>query len=254
MSDPVIKRALVSVSDKTGIVDFCRELSAMGVEVFSTGGTLRALQEAGIEAASISTITGFPEIMDGRVKTLHPKIHGGLLAVRSNEDHVRQAEENGIGFIDMVVVNLYPFEATVAKPDVTFEDAIENIDIGGPSMLRSAAKNNESVTVVTDSADYATVLDEMKSNNGATRRATRLALARKVFELTSRYDRAIADYLIGAEGTAESAAPESVSVKLDKELDMRYGENPHQSAGFYSLTDAQGSRSFGDYFDKLHGK
>ncbi|ARM30508.1 bifunctional phosphoribosylaminoimidazolecarboxamide formyltransferase/IMP cyclohydrolase [Prosthecochloris sp. HL-130-GSB] len=253
MSDPVIKRALVSVSDKTGIVDFCRELSAMGVEIFSTGGTLRTIQEAGIEAASISTITGFPEIMDGRVKTLHPKIHGGLLAVRGNEDHVNQARENGIGFIDMVVVNLYPFEATVAKPDVTFEDAIENIDIGGPSMLRSAAKNNESVTVVTDSADYAVVLGEMRSNGGATCRATRLKLARKVFELTSRYDRAIADYLIGAEG-AEASAADRIELKLDKELDMRYGENPHQSAGFYRLCDVDGSRCFDDYFDKLHGK
>ncbi|MBF0587375.1 bifunctional phosphoribosylaminoimidazolecarboxamide formyltransferase/IMP cyclohydrolase [Prosthecochloris sp. N3] len=254
MSDPVIKRALVSVSDKTGIVDFCRELSAMGVEIFSTGGTLKKIQEAGIEAASISTITGFPEIMDGRVKTLHPKIHGGLLAVRGNEDHVHQAQENGIGFIDMVVVNLYPFEATVAKPDVTFEDAIENIDIGGPSMLRSAAKNNESVTVVTDSADYAVVLDEMRANGGATRRSTRLKLARKVFELTSRYDRAIADYLTGAEGGDTAAAADGIELKLDKELDMRYGENPHQSAGFYRLTDGGSSRCFGDYFDKLHGK
>ncbi len=254
MSDPVIKRALVSVSDKTGIVDFCRELAAMGVEIFSTGGTLRILQESGVEAASISTITGFPEIMDGRVKTLHPKIHGGLLAVRDNEDHVGQAKENGIEFIDLVVVNLYPFEATVARPDVTFEDAIENIDIGGPSMLRSAAKNNESVTVVTDSADYAAVLDEMRSNNGATRRETRLNLARKVFELTSRYDRAIADYLTAAQGNSDAGTAGVLSVKLEKELDMRYGENPHQSAGFYRLVDGQGSRGFDDFFDKLHGK
>ncbi len=195
MSDPVIKRALVSVSDKTGIVEFCRELSGMGVEIFSTGGTLKSLQDSGVIAASISTITGFPEIMDGRVKTLHPKIHGGLLAVRENPDHVKQATENGISFIDLVVVNLYPFEATVAKPDVTFEDAIENIDIGGPSMLRSAAKNNESVTVVTDCADYALVLQEMKENYGATKRTTRLTLALKVLELPSRYDIAIASYL-----------------------------------------------------------
>ncbi|NTV93651.1 MAG: bifunctional phosphoribosylaminoimidazolecarboxamide formyltransferase/IMP cyclohydrolase, partial [Chlorobiaceae bacterium] len=250
MSDPVIKRALVSVSDKTGIVDFCRELSLLGVEIFSTGGTLKALQDAGIAAASISTITGFPEIMDGRVKTLHPKIHGGLLAVRENPDHVSQATENGISFIDLVVVNLYPFEATVAKPDVTFEDAIENIDIGGPSMLRSAAKNNESVTVVTDSADYALVLQEMRENSGATRRETRLALALKVFELTSRYDRAIAAYLAGAQHEAAS----SMILKLERELDMRYGENPHQSAGLYRLTDENGTRSFGDFFEKLHGK
>lgn len=254
MSDPVIKRALVSVSDKTGIVEFCSELSAMGVAVFSTGGTLKKLQEAGIEAASISTITGFPEIMDGRVKTLHPKIHGGLLAVRGNADHKAQAEENGIGFIDMVVVNLYPFEETVAKPDVTFEDAIENIDIGGPSMLRSAAKNNESVTVVTDSADYAVVLDEMRSNGGATTRSTRLKLAGKVFALTSRYDRAITAYLSGAGAGNDESAGGTVAVELERELDMRYGENPHQSAGFYRMDDGNGSRSFGDYFEKLHGK
>ncbi|TLU87876.1 MAG: bifunctional phosphoribosylaminoimidazolecarboxamide formyltransferase/IMP cyclohydrolase [Chlorobium sp.] len=254
MSDPVIKRALVSVSDKTGIVEFCLELNGMGVEIFSTGGTLKSLQDAGVNAASISTITGFPEIMDGRVKTLHPKIHGGLLAVRENPDHVKQAIENGIGFIDMVVVNLYPFEATVAKPDVTFEDAIENIDIGGPSMLRSAAKNNESVTVITDSSDYALVLQEMRDNNGATKRTTRLLLALKVFELTSRYDRAIASYLTGAVSGAPKSTKTAMTIKLERELDMRYGENPHQSAGLYLLTDEDGSRSFGDFFEKLHGK
>ena len=254
MSDPVIKRALVSVSDKTGIVDFCRELSLLGVEIFSTGGTLKSLQDAGVSAASISTITGFPEIMDGRVKTLHPKIHGGLLAVRENADHVKQATENGISFIDLVVVNLYPFEATVAKLDVTFEDAIENIDIGGPSMLRSAAKNNESVTVVTDSADYALVLQEMRENNGTTKRTTRLSLALKVFELTSRYDRAIASYLAGAVGGAQSEAATRMTVSLERELDMRYGENPHQSAGLYRLNDENGTRSFSDFFEKLHGK
>ncbi|UZJ40575.1 bifunctional phosphoribosylaminoimidazolecarboxamide formyltransferase/IMP cyclohydrolase [Prosthecochloris sp. SCSIO W1101] len=254
MSDPVIKRALVSVSDKTGIVDFCRELSTMGVEIFSTGGTLRTIQSAGVPAASISTITGFPEIMDGRVKTLHPKIHGGLLAVRDNADHIAQAEENGIGFIDMVVVNLYPFEETVAKPDVTFEDAIENIDIGGPSMLRSAAKNNESVTVVTDSADYALVLEEMRLNSGATTRSTRLGLARKVFELTSRYDSAIAGYMTGIENGGKDSGVDKLSLKLERELDMRYGENPHQQAGFYRMNDGGCSRSFGEYFEKLHGK
>ncbi|NTU98153.1 MAG: bifunctional phosphoribosylaminoimidazolecarboxamide formyltransferase/IMP cyclohydrolase [Chlorobiaceae bacterium] len=254
MSDPVIKRALVSVSDKTGIVNFCRELSLLGVEIFSTGGTLNALQDAGIAAASISTITGFPEIMDGRVKTLHPKIHGALLAVRNNQSHLQQAIDNGIGFIDMVVVNLYPFEATVAKHDVTFEDAIENIDIGGPSMLRSAAKNNESVTVITESTDYARILGEMQTNGGATTRATRLMLARKVFELTSRYDRAIADYLIRSEAMPDEQAPVAMTLTLRKEIDMRYGENPHQGAGFYRLTDKQGTRSFGDCFEKLHGK
>jgi phosphoribosylaminoimidazolecarboxamide formyltransferase/IMP cyclohydrolase len=253
MSDPVIKRALVSVSDKTGIVDFCRELSSMGVKIFSTGGTLKSLQDAGIDAASISTITGFPEIMDGRVKTLHPKIHGGLLAVRENPEHQKAARDNGIEFIDLVAVNLYPFEATVAKPDVTFEDAIENIDIGGPSMLRSAAKNNESVTVITDAADYATVLAEMKANGGATTRATRLNLAAKVFALTSKYDTAIATYMATAAGIAREASA-TMTVKLERELDMRYGENPHQNAGFYKMNDGEGTRSFADIFDKLHGK
>ncbi|NTU92214.1 MAG: bifunctional phosphoribosylaminoimidazolecarboxamide formyltransferase/IMP cyclohydrolase, partial [Chlorobiaceae bacterium] len=253
MSDPVIKRALVSVSDKTGIVDFCRELASMGVQIFSTGGTLKSLQDAGIDAASISTITGFPEIMDGRVKTLHPKIHGGLLAVRENPEHQKAALDNGIEFIDLVAVNLYPFEATVAKPDVTFEDAIENIDIGGPSMLRSAAKNNESVTVITDAADYVTVLEEMRSNGGATTRATRLKLAAKVYALTSRYDTAIAAYMANAAGMAGEASA-SMTLKLEKELDMRYGENPHQNAGFYRMNDGNGNRSFGDFFEKLHGK
>jgi len=252
MSDPVIKRALVSVSDKTGIVDFCRELASMGVEIFSTGGTLKALQDAGIAAASISTITGFPEIMDGRVKTLHPKIHGGLLAVRDNAEHQQAAWDNGIQFIDLVAVNLYPFEATIAKPDVSFEEAIENIDIGGPSMLRSAAKNNESVTVITDAADYATVLDEMKSNGGATTRATRLTLAAKVYALTSRYDTAIAAYMAKAAGI--ESAGDTMTVKLEKELGMRYGENPHQSAGLYKMDDGNGTRSFGAIFEKLHGK
>ncbi|MCE1274712.1 MAG: bifunctional phosphoribosylaminoimidazolecarboxamide formyltransferase/IMP cyclohydrolase [Chlorobiales bacterium] len=253
MSDPVIKRALVSVSDKTGIVDFCRELASMGVQIFSTGGTLKSLQDAGIDAASISTITGFPEIMDGRVKTLHPKIHGGLLAVRENPEHQKAAQDNGIEFIDLVAVNLYPFEATVAKPDVTFEDAIENIDIGGPSMLRSAAKNNEFVTVITDAADYVTVLEEMRSNGGATTRATRLKLAAKVYALTSRYDTAIAAYMANAAGMAGDASA-SMTLKLEKELDMRYGENPHQNAGFYRMNDGNGNRSFGDFFEKLHGK
>ncbi|NTU52704.1 MAG: bifunctional phosphoribosylaminoimidazolecarboxamide formyltransferase/IMP cyclohydrolase [Chlorobiaceae bacterium] len=252
MSDPVIKRALVSVSDKTGIVDFCSDLSSMGVEIFSTGGTLKSLQDAGVAAQSISVITGFPEIMDGRVKTLHPKIHGALLAVRQNPEHQRAAQENGIGFIDLVAVNLYPFEATVAKADVTFEDAIENIDIGGPSMLRSAAKNNESVTVITDAEDYAAVLAEMRSNGGATTRATRLRLAIKVFALTSRYDTAIAAYMAKAAGTVEAA--DTMTVRLEKELGMRYGENPHQNAGLYRMNDGFGVRSFGDFFDKLHGK
>ncbi|MEI6846674.1 MAG: bifunctional phosphoribosylaminoimidazolecarboxamide formyltransferase/IMP cyclohydrolase [Chlorobiaceae bacterium] len=254
MPDPLIKRALVSVSDKTGIVDFCRELHTMGVEIFSTGGTLKALQDAGISALSISTITGFPEIMDGRVKTLHPKIHGGLLAVRDNASHINQARENSIDFIDIVVVNLYPFEATIAKPDVTFEDAIENIDIGGPSMLRSAAKNNESVTVVIDSADYSLVLQEMKANNGATKRATRLALAIKVFAETSRYDHTIATYLTTTTQEKQKNTDCAITLKLEKELDMRYGENPHQNGGFYKLTDTEGSRSFDNYFQKLHGK
>src|SRR5436190_2210408 len=188
-----IQRALISVSDKTGLVPFARELAALGVELISTGGTAKLLAKEGIPVVEISQYTGFPEMMDGRVKTLHPKVHGGLLHLRDNAEHVAQAKEHGIEPIDLVVVNLYPFQATVAKPGVTLEEAIENIDIGGPSMLRSAAKNYRSVTVVVDPADYAEVIDTMKGNEGGTTLQLRERLGIKVFVTTSQYDGAIAN-------------------------------------------------------------
>lgn len=190
-----IKRAVISVSDKTGIVDFAKELVSLGVEILSTGGTAKALREAGLAVKDVSEYTGFPEMLDGRVKTLHPKIHGGLLAVRNNPSHMDDIGKHGIETIDMVIVNLYPFEATIAKPDVTFEDAIENIDIGGPAMLRSSAKNFESVVVVVDPADYLVVIEKMKFGEGDVPRDIRLKLATKVFSHTSRYDSLIHEYL-----------------------------------------------------------
>ena len=194
-----IERAIISVTDKAGIVDFSRNLSEMGVEILSTGGTAKAIREGGVDVKDISQYTGFPEMLDGRVKTLHPKVHGGLLGVRDNPEHVRMMEENGISNIDMIVVNLYQFEKTVAKDGVTLEDAIENIDIGGPAMLRSSAKNYRYVTVVVDPSDYETVLKEMKENSGATLLETRFRLAKKVFNLTHKYDGAISKYLEGVE-------------------------------------------------------
>ena len=190
-----ISKAIISVTDKTGIVEFARELSGMGVEILSTGGTARALRDGGLSVTDISDHTGFPEMMDGRVKTLHPKVHGGLLGLRDNPEHRRMMEAHGISPIDMVVVNLYRFEDTVAKEGVSLEEAIENIDIGGPSMLRSAAKNFKFVTVVVDPADYQAVIDEMKASNGETGLRTRFRLAKKVFGLTHRYDGAISTYL-----------------------------------------------------------
>lgn len=189
-----IKRALISVTDKSGVVEFAKALAGMGVDILSTGGTAKALREGGIKVTDVSEYTGFPEMLDGRVKTLHPKIHGGLLGVRSNPEHVRVMKEHGIENIDLVAINLYPFKQTIAKPGCTLEDAIENIDIGGPAMLRSAAKNNESVTVVIDPADYALVLDEIRAK-GEVSRETNFRLAVKVFETTSAYDSMIAEYL-----------------------------------------------------------
>ncbi len=192
---PKIERAIISVSDKTGIQELAGELRAMKVEILSTGGTARTLREKGIEVIDISAYTGFPEMLDGRVKTLHPKIHGGLLGIRDNPEHKQKMVEHGIKPIDMVVINLYPFEATIAKPGCTLEEAIENIDIGGPAMLRAGAKNYPYVTVLVDPADYKPVLEEMKRNGGVVSRQTNFRLAQKVFQLTARYDRAIADYL-----------------------------------------------------------
>ena len=244
MADCPIKRALVSVTDKTGVVEFVKALEdEFGVEVISTGGTARVLSEAGVKVVPIEQYTGFPEMMDGRVKTLHPKVHGGLLARRDDPKHMAEAAEHGIGMIDLVVVNLYEFEKTVAKPDVTYADAIENIDIGGPSMLRSAAKNAASVTVVVDPEDYDGILDEMRSHNGATTLATRRELQLKAYETTALYDTAIATWLAdqldaeegGAE--AESGLPDEFGVWLEKADDLRYGENPQQAAAVYRFAD-----------------
>jgi phosphoribosylaminoimidazolecarboxamide formyltransferase/IMP cyclohydrolase len=190
-----IKRALVSVSDKTGAVQLGQTLHAMGVQILSTGGTARSLQEAGIPVIEVSRYTGFPEMMDGRIKTLHPKIHGALLGKRDDAEHMKQMKTHGIEPIDLVVVNLYPFEKTVAKPDCTLEEAIENIDIGGPTMLRSSAKNYHDVAVVTDPQDYEKIIEEMKKSGGALSLETRFRLAKKVFKLTSHYDKAITEYL-----------------------------------------------------------
>ncbi|MBD1382369.1 bifunctional phosphoribosylaminoimidazolecarboxamide formyltransferase/IMP cyclohydrolase [Metabacillus arenae] len=224
-----IKRALVSVSNKENLVPFVQGLIEQGVEIISTGGTHKLLQENGLKVTGISEVTGFPEIMDGRVKTLHPSIHGGLLAVRENASHMKQLEENGIKPIDLVVVNLYPFKETISKPNVAFEDAIENIDIGGPTMLRSAAKNHQDVAVVVDPADYGRVLDELKETNSVSLDFKR-SLAAKVFRHTAAYDALISEYLTNIVGDEE---PESVTVTFEKKQSLRYGENPHQKATFY---------------------
>jgi phosphoribosylaminoimidazolecarboxamide formyltransferase/IMP cyclohydrolase len=226
-----IRRALISVSDKTGIVEFAKSLSDSGVEILSTGGTAKLLADSGITVIEVSDYTGFPEMMDGRVKTLHPKVHGGLLGRRGIDDAV-MAEHN-IPPIDMVVVNLYPFQETIARPDCDLPLAIENIDIGGPTMLRSAAKNHKDVTVLVNADDYARVLDEMAANNGAVTEATRFDLAVKVFEHTSNYDGAIANYLGERTETGAQGFPRTCNLQYQKVQAMRYGENPHQSAAFY---------------------
>ena len=219
MSDPQIKRVLMSVTDKTGVVEFARALSEeFGAEIISTGGTARAIAEAGVPVTPIDEVTNFPEMMDGRVKTLHPMVHGGLLAKRDNADHMAQAAEHGIGMIDMVVVNLYAFEKTVAG-GADFATCIENIDIGGPSMLRSAAKNFESVAVVTDPASYDAILAEMRANNGATTRETRAKLALRVFQTTNAYDGAIAAWMGAQLGEAAGQVP------------RRPRARPHEGAG-----------------------
>ncbi|WP_447929053.1 bifunctional phosphoribosylaminoimidazolecarboxamide formyltransferase/IMP cyclohydrolase [Vreelandella sp. EE27] len=226
-----VRRALLSVSDKTGIVDFARGLSEQGVALLSTGGTFRLLKENAIEVQEVSEHTGFPEIMDGRVKTLHPKIHGGILARRGQDDAVMA--ENDIDPIDMVVVNLYPFAATVAKDDCTLEDAIENIDIGGPTMVRACAKNHAYTTIVVNTSDYARVLGEMAAQNGAVSQATRFDLAVKAFEHTAGYDGAIANYLGRQVSESDATFARTFNLQLNKKQDMRYGENPHQQAAFY---------------------
>jgi phosphoribosylaminoimidazolecarboxamide formyltransferase/IMP cyclohydrolase len=231
-----VRRALLSVSDKTGLIDFARTLNSMGVDLLSTGGTFKAIGDAGIPVTEVSSYTGFPEMMDGRVKTLHPKVHGGLLGRRGTDDAIMA--EHGIKPIDLLVVNLYPFEATVAKANCSLEDAIENIDIGGPAMLRAAAKNHADVAVLTDIADYSRIVEELTANNGQLSHATRFDLAIKTYETTSRYDGAIANYF-GArlgEATFEQPAdfPRTFSSQFVKAQDLRYGENPHQKAAFYT--------------------
>ena len=229
-----VRRALLSVSDKAGLVDFAKALAARGVEIVSTGGTAKALSEAGVPVVGISDVTGFPEMLEGRVKTLHPKVHGGILADRDKPEHMATIAEHGIGPIDLVCVNLYPFAATVAKPDVTLEDAVENIDIGGPSMVRSAAKNHHGVAIVVEPSDYQTVLDELARTDGLSL-ATRKRLAAKAFAHTAAYDAAIANYLekeYAPEGE-DTTLPATFRLSLPRAQVLRYGENPHQKAGFY---------------------
>ncbi len=233
--DVKIKTALVSVSDKNGIVDFSKALGKMGVKIISTGGTAKALSDAGIKVVGIESVTGFPEMMDGRVKTLHPKIHGALLGLRDKKEHKAAMKEHGIEPIDLVCVNLYPFEATIAKPNCTLEEAIENIDIGGPSMIRSAAKNHKFVTVVTEQGQYKQVIEQMQKKDGAVSQELRSDFARIAFGLTASYDAAISKYLNGKQAVEY---PERVSIAIKKEASLRYGENPHQSAAFYKLASS----------------
>jgi phosphoribosylaminoimidazolecarboxamide formyltransferase/IMP cyclohydrolase len=237
-----IQRALLSVSDKTGLAEFARQLHEAGVELLSTGGTAKALRDAGLPVMDVSEFTGAPELFEGRVKTLHPKVHGGLLHKRDDKEHLAQAKEHGIPPIDLVVVNLYPFEETIAKEGVTLEDAIENIDIGGPSMLRSAAKNYASVTVVTDPADYERVIAEMKEHGGNTTIGFREQLAVKVFLRTSQYDAAISNFL----GQCKQGTRCNFTVSLPLDMELRYGDNPHQKAALFG--------DFRSCFTQLQGK
>ena len=239
-------RALISVSDKNGVVEFAQQLRSLGWEIIATGGTMKLLRDSGLEVINISDVTGFPEICDGRVKTLHPKVHGGLLARRDDESHLKALKDNSIEFIDMVCVNLYPFRQTIAKPDVTMEDAIENIDIGGPSMLRSAAKNYKDVTVVCDPADYAQIIDEIKAT-GNTTVETRLQLSAKAYTHTAEYDSMIATYMRKAAGLNEK-----LFLEFDLVQGLRYGENPHQQAKFYGSAEV-GSFSLANA-KQLNGK
>lgn len=252
-----IKRALISVSDKAGLEELVKMLQKFGVEILSTGGTAKAIRALGIPVKDVSEHTGFPEMLDGRVKTLHPKIHGGLLALRDSREHMETAKEHGIGLIDMVVVNLYPFEKTVAKPGVKLEEAIENIDIGGPSMLRSAAKNHRSVCVVCDTADYGRVIEAMEKGKGSLPEDLLVDLGIKVFEKTGKYDAAIYSYLNGqgARGKGqieEKGMPDAVNLNFKKVQDLRYGENPHQRAAFYK-DEAVNEPSVASAI-QLHGK
>jgi phosphoribosylaminoimidazolecarboxamide formyltransferase/IMP cyclohydrolase len=240
-----IQRALISVSDKTGLVPFAQILAQAGIEIISTGGTAKVLREAGLAVKDISEHTGFPEMLDGRVKTLHPKVHGGLLFIRGNETHENSIKQHGISPIDLVVVNLYPFEATVANPKASLHDAIENIDIGGPSMLRSAAKNHDSVAVVVDPEDYAEVAKQI-SESGNTDLALRQKLAAKVFRRTAAYDMAVSEHLQKEFSPSKSVLPPALAFSTPLVQPLRYGENPHQAAGLYGR--------FREFYQQLHGK
>ena len=236
----MVKRAILSVSDKTGIVELARRLADQGVTLLSTGGTMKAIEQAGISVTGVSDVTGFPECLDGRVKTLHPAIHAGLLAVRENPEHMKQLEQLGVEPIDMVVINLYPFRATIEKPGVTFDEAIENIDIGGPTMLRAAAKNAQDVVVVIDPADYDRVLTELETTGDVSLKTKRY-LQYKVFEHTAQYDCMIQQYLRSQLEDAPEF-PQNLTVTFEKVQEMRYGENPHQKAAFYrDLGDIAGT-------------
>jgi phosphoribosylaminoimidazolecarboxamide formyltransferase/IMP cyclohydrolase len=234
-----LRRALLSVSEKTGVVELARELARRNVELLSTGGTAKLLADAGLAVTEVASHTGFPEIMDGRVKTLHPKIHGGLLGRRGIDEAVMA--QHGIAPIDLLVVNLYPFAATIARPDCTYSQAVENIDIGGPAMLRAAAKNHDAVTVVVDPADYRVVLDELAANSGATTLATRSRLAAKAYAHTARYDTMVSSYLLARHAVATERFPSTLPLVFDKVQDLRYGENPHQQAAFYRELNARGA-------------
>jgi len=249
MSDKVkIKRALLSVSDKTGLSGFAAVLAEYGVELISTGGTARSLREAGFDVTDVSEVTGFPEMMDGRVKTLHPKIHGAFLALRDNDEHIASMNEHGIEPIDLVVVNLYPFESTIARDDVTLEEAVENIDIGGPAMIRSASKNWRSVAVVTDASVYEELARELRDNEGSISLETRAKLAAAAYKRTSEYDAAITNYLTNA-ASGEGEFPTTLNISAAKAADLRYGENPHQNAALYTTQNSGVANA-----EQLHGK
>ena len=223
-------KALISVSDKSGIVEFAKELEALGIEIISTGGTYKKLKDENVKAIEISDLTGFPECLDGRVKTLHPKVHAGILAMRNNTEHMKQLSDLEIDTIDFVVVNLYPFKQTILKEQVSREECVENIDIGGPTMLRSAAKNYQDVAVITDPADYAKVLEELKSNDHVSL-DTKFYLMQKVFEHTANYDAMICHYIKNER--KDTSYPETLSLTFEKVQEMRYGENPHQTGCLY---------------------
>jgi phosphoribosylaminoimidazolecarboxamide formyltransferase/IMP cyclohydrolase len=245
----LIKRALISVSDKTGIVELAAQLQDMGIEIISTGGTADVLKNAGLKVTNVSEITAFPECLDGRVKTLHPKIHAGILAIRSNPEHMKQIEDQDIKPIDLVVINLYPFKQTILKDNVSLEEAIENIDIGGPAMIRAAAKNHEDVTVVVDPADYPKILEDIKANGDVSAK-TKFKLAYKVFEHTSHYDTLIAKYI--KEQLGDDFFPETLTLTYEKVQEMRYGENPHQKAAFYK--EVATNKGCITNAEQLHGK